>query len=366
MKILLTGGGTGGHLIPLLSVVAEIKKRDANAEFLFVGPKSDFNDTLREAGIEVKIVNAGKLRRYFSLENFSDIFKVLMGIDQAFFYILQFKPDVIFSKGGFASVPAVFAASYTRIPILTHESDTVPGIANKLIGRFAKKIFISFPESRKYFPDNKIIISGNPIREDILDGDKNRARRFFGLREELPIVLVFGGSQGAQKINEALFDSLPKLLVDFQVIHICGMKNFEEIEKKMDGLELLNKKRYKVYPYLKDEMKDAFALSDFVVSRAGANSLAEIIALEKPGLVIPLPSAANNHQYHNAKYFAEQNMLLLFEEKDLSGEKLLKKLKELQSRKEEIADNLENYNDALSGKKPEEVIAEGILNIKKK
>jgi len=301
MKILLTGGGTGGHLIPLLSVIAEIKKRDAQAEFLFVGPKSDFNDTLREAGIEVKIITAGKFRRYFSLQNFSDIFKVLMGIDQAFFYILKFKPDVIFSKGGFASVPAVFAASYTRIPILTHESDTVPGLANKLIGHFAKKIFISFPESRKYFPDKKIIVSGNPIREDILEGDKNRAQRFFGLREDLPIILVFGGSQGAQKINEALFDSLPKLLADFQVIHICGTKNVEEIEKKMDGLELANKKRYKVYPYLKDEMKDAFALSDFIISRAGANSLSEIIALDKPSLIIPLPSAANNHQYHNAE-----------------------------------------------------------------
>jgi UDP-N-acetylglucosamine--N-acetylmuramyl-(pentapeptide) pyrophosphoryl-undecaprenol N-acetylglucosamine transferase len=366
MKILLTGGGTGGHLIPLLSVIAEIKKRDGSAEFLFVGPKSDFNDTLRDAGVEVKEISAGKFRRYFSLENFTDIFKVLMGIDQAFFYILQFKPDVIFSKGGFASVPAVFAASYTRIPILTHESDTVPGLANKLIGHFAKKIFISFPESRKYFPDNKLIVSGNPIREDILEGDKNRARRFFGLREDLPIILVFGGSQGAQKINETLFDSLPELLSDFQVIHVCGSKNFEEIEKKMDGLELTDRKHYKVYPYLKDEMKDAFALADFVISRGGANSLSEIIALEKPSLIIPLSTAANNHQYHNAKYFAEQNMLLLVEEKGLDEGKLLKKLKELRDKREEIADNLEKYNDSLSGKKPAEVIAEGILNMKKK
>jgi UDP-N-acetylglucosamine--N-acetylmuramyl-(pentapeptide) pyrophosphoryl-undecaprenol N-acetylglucosamine transferase len=288
-----------------------------------------------------------------------------MGIDQAFFYILKYKPDVIFSKGGFASVPAVFAASYTRIPILTHESDTVPGLANKLIGHFAKKIFISFPESRKYFPDKKIIVSGNPIREDILEGDKNRAQRFFGLREDLPIILVFGGSQGAQKINEALFDSLPKLLADFQVIHICGTKNVEEIEKKMDGLELANKKRYKVYPYLKDEMKDAFALSDFIISRAGANSLSEIIALDKPSLIIPLPSAANNHQYHNAEYFAEQNMILLSEEKDLDEGKLLKKLKEVQNRKDEITENLERYNDSLSGKRPAEVIAEGVLKMGK-
>ncbi|MFA6897662.1 MAG: undecaprenyldiphospho-muramoylpentapeptide beta-N-acetylglucosaminyltransferase [Patescibacteria group bacterium] len=365
MKILLTGGGTGGHLIPLLSVIEEIKKRDANAEFLFVGPKSDFNDTLRDAGVEIREVSAGKFRRYFSLENFSDIFKVLMGTDQAFFYILKFKPDVIFSKGGFASVPAVVAASYTRIPILTHESDTVPGLANKLIGRFARKIFISFPQTRNYFPDSKIIVSGNPIRKDILAGDKKRAQRFFALRENLPVVLVFGGSQGAQKINETLLDALPQLLENFQIIHICGTKNLDELEKKTNELNLVHKNRYKIYSYLNEEMKDAFALSDFVISRAGANSLAEIIALEKPGLIVPLLSAANNHQYHNAKYFADQNMILLAEEKDLNGDKLSEKLNELRNRKGEIAENLKKYNESSGGKKPVEIIAAEILKIRK-
>jgi UDP-N-acetylglucosamine--N-acetylmuramyl-(pentapeptide) pyrophosphoryl-undecaprenol N-acetylglucosamine transferase len=365
MKILLTGGGTGGHLIPLLSVVSEIRRRDKDAEFLFIGPKSDFNETLRAAGIEVKEISAGKFRRYFSLENFTDVFKVLIGTDQAFFHILKFKPDVVFSKGGFASFPAVLAASYMRIPILTHESDTVPGLANKIIGKFANKIFISFPKTREYFLDSKIIVSGNPIREDILHGDRNHAQRFFNLHENLPVILIFGGSQGAQNINNILIDSLEQLLSKFQIIHVCGAKNFEEIEKKIDALSTANKNRYKVYPYLHDEMKDAFALSDFVISRAGANSLSEIIALQKPSLIIPLPTAANNHQYQNAKYFADENLVLVVEEKELDKKKFLEKLDELQSRKGEITENLKKYNNSMGGKKPAQIIAEEISKIRK-
>lgn len=365
MKILLTGGGTGGHLVPLLSVVEEIRKRDPKAEFLFVGPKSDFNEALRGAGIEVREVQAGKFRRYFSLENFSDIFKVLVGIDEAIFHILKWKPDVVFSKGGFASVPAVIAASYVRVPVLTHESDTVSGLANKIIARRAKKVFISFPESKKYFSEDKVIFSGNPIREDILRGDKGRAQRFFGLRENLPVVLVFGGSQGAQRINELLLGNLEKVLENFQVIHVCGKNNFEEIERKLDRLDLPHKSRYKVYPYLGEEMKDAFALADFVISRAGANSLSEIIALGKSSLIIPLPSAANNHQYLNARHFADQGMIMLAEEKELDSAKFAEKLGELQEKKAELIENLKKYNSSMSGKKPEEIIAEEIVKFKK-
>jgi UDP-N-acetylglucosamine--N-acetylmuramyl-(pentapeptide) pyrophosphoryl-undecaprenol N-acetylglucosamine transferase len=365
MKILLTGGGTGGHLIPLLSVVSEIRKRDGSAEFLFVGPKSDFNETLKSAAIEFREVKAGKIRRYFSWENFTDIFKVLIGTDEAFFHILKFKPDVVFSKGGFASFPAVLAASYLRIPILTHESDTVPGFANRLIGKFASKIFISFPGTRNYFPDSKIIVSGNPIREDILQGDKARARKLFAFKEDLPVLMVFGGSQGAQKINEILEESLDEILQKFQVLHVCGMKNFEEIKAKIGSLPIRNKNRYRAYPYLHDEMKDAFAISDFIISRAGASSLSEIIALRKPSLIIPLPSAANNHQYYNAKHFADENLVLMAEEKDLDKNKFLEKIRELQDRRHEITDNLKRYNDSMGSKKPAEIIAEEILKFKK-
>lgn len=361
MKILLTGGGTGGHLIPLLAVVAELRRRDPEAEFLFVGPRSDFNADLRQAGIEVREVNAGKWRRYFSLTNFSDIFRTLVGIDEAIVHMLKFRPDVVFSKGGFASVPAVVGAWMLMIPVLTHESDTVPGWANRLIGKCAAKVFISFPQAERYFAKSKVIVSGNPVRQDLLSGQRERARTLFGLQEDLPIVLVFGGSQGAQHINGFLLASLGRILEKFQVIHVCGMKNYEEIEKKIAGLGLAHKNRYKVYPYLSEEMKDAFALSDFVISRAGANSLSEIIALQKPSLIIPLPSAANNHQFLNAQYFADEGMVLLAEEKELTDDKLAERLFELEDKQEEIRENIEKFNRARGGKRPAETIAEEIL-----
>lgn len=351
--------------MPLLSVIDEIKKRDPDAEFLFLGPKSDFNDTLREKGIEVREINAGKFRRYLSLENFLDIFKVLVGTDEALIYILGFKPDVVFSKGGFASVPAVFAAWLIKLPVLTHESDTVPGLANRFIGRCAAKIFVGFPEAEKHFPKHKVIVSGNPIRADLGQGDRDRAQRFFTLRENLPVLLVFGGSQGAYRINELLLRSLDRVLEKFQVIHICGKNNIEEVQEEVAKLQLAHKGRYKAYPYLDEEMKDAFAFADFAVSRAGAGSLSEIVALQKPSLIIPLPSAANDHQYHNARYFAEEKMVLLAEQKDLDADKFLEKLSELEERKGELVANLKKYTAAASSKKPEEIIAEEILKFKK-
>jgi UDP-N-acetylglucosamine--N-acetylmuramyl-(pentapeptide) pyrophosphoryl-undecaprenol N-acetylglucosamine transferase len=361
MKILLTGGGSGGHLMPLLSVAEEIKKKDASAEILFVGPKSDFNDHFEKAGIEVREIKAGKLRRYFSWQNFLDVFRIAIGTDEAIFHIWKFKPDVIFSKGSFASVPAVVAGHFLKVPIMTHESDAVPGLANKIIGFLSDKTFISFPGSEKHFQISKTVFSGNPVREDIMHGDKPRAMKRFGLENGLPVILIFGGSQGAQKINETLFGALEEMLKNFQVMHICGANNFENIQGDFSELKIENKERYRVFPFLREEMGDAYATADFVVSRAGANSLAEILALEKPGLVIPLSTAAANHQYFNAKYFAEQGMLLLAEEKDLSGEKFLERIVELQEKGEELKEKLAEYNKALGNRKPAEIIAEEIL-----
>lgn len=363
MKILLTGGGTGGHLIPLLSVIEEIRRREPEAEFLFVGPKSEFNETLREKGIKVREIQSGKLRRYFSLKNLTDILGFLVGTDEALWRIIKFGPDVIFSKGGYASVPAVLAASYIGVPVLTHESDTVPGLANKLIGRCAKKIFISFPKTREYFPKDKIIMSGNPIRQDIKEGNKERAKAYFGLSEDLPTLLVFGGSQGARNINRLIVDSLGDILERYQVIHVCGTNNYDQLKEEIGKLTIGHRQqqRYKIYPYLGEEMKDAYALADGVVSRAGASSLSEIVALEKPSLIIPLPSAANNHQYLNAKYFRDEGMVLMVEEKELDKDTFTQKLEELASKKSELTDKLEAYGAQLGARKPEEIIAEEIL-----
>ena len=344
MKILLTGGGTGGHLIPLLAVVSELKKlsnvcnkapqpyrtmEPANEmvklEFLLVTPASGFNQNISDAGIKIKTIKAGKLRRYFSLENITDIFKIPIGIIQSLYHIYKFKPDVVFSKGGFASVPPVIVAWVLRVPIVTHESDIVPGLANRIIARFSSKVLISFSATEKYFNKSKVILTGNPIRSDIIKGSRENALEFFKLSLDLPTILIFGGSQGAQRINEMILEILPELVKKCQVIHQCGIKNYEEIKNDIKDLNFpkANKRlfafgkfaeRYKLYPYLNKEMKDAYAVAEIVISRAGANSLAEIVALGKPNILIPLSTSANNHQPENAKFFAEKEASLIINE----------------------------------------------------
>ena len=358
MKILLTGGGTGGHLIPLLGVVSELKKlsnvcnkapqpyrtmEPANGaekklgkpEFLLITPASGFNQNISDAGIKIKTIKAGKLRRYFSLENIIDIFKIPVGIIQSLYHIHKFKPDMVFSKGGFASIPPVIAAWVLRVPIVTHESDIVPGLANRIIARFASKVLISFSATEKYFNKNKVILTGNPVRSDIVQGNRENALEFFKLSPDLPTILIFGGSQGAQKVNEMVLEILPKLVKRCQVIHQCGTKNYDKIKSKIDiktGVHFLKCKefnsnetshyrlkpefqnRYHLYPYLNKEMKDAYAIADVVVSRAGANSISEIAALKKPNILIPLSAAAGNHQFKNAEFFVEKGASLIINE----------------------------------------------------
>jgi len=319
MKILLTGGGTGGHLIPLLGVVSELRKISAEKklgepEFLLITPASGFNENVSEAGIQIKTIKAGKLRRYFSWENLRDIFKIPIGVIQSLYHISRFKPDVVFSKGGFASVPPVIASWILRVPIVTHESDIVPGLANRIIARFVSKILVSFSAAEKYFNKNKVILTGNPIRSDIVQGSRENALKFFKLSPNLPTILIFGGSQGAQKINEMVLEILPDLIEKCQVIHQCGDKNYDEIKNKIGKLNLKHPERYRVYPFIKDEMKDVYALAEIVISRAGANSLAEIVALKKLNILVPLSTSANNHQPENAEFFIEEKASLVIDE----------------------------------------------------
>lgn len=332
MKILLTGGGTGGHLIPFLSIVEELKKRkeifsvkttdSENLEFMFIGPAGDFNQIISNVGISVKTIKAGKLRRYLSLENLIDIFKIPIGIFQSFHFILKFKPDLVFSKGGFASVPPVFASWVLRVPIVTHESDIVPGLATKIISSFATKILISFSETRKYFKNNKVVLTGNPIRSDISNGSFENGLSFFKLSSHLPIILILGGSQGAQKVNEMILEIVPRLSQECQIIHQCGDKNYGEIKNKKKKLNLQYPERYQIYPFLKEEIKDAYVLAEVIVSRAGANSLAEIIVLKKPNILIPLSTAANNHQFKNAEFLVKKKSSLLIDETIDDSQKL--------------------------------------------
>jgi UDP-N-acetylglucosamine--N-acetylmuramyl-(pentapeptide) pyrophosphoryl-undecaprenol N-acetylglucosamine transferase len=389
MKILLTGGGTAGHLVPLLAITSELRKLETEKkieklEFLLLTPDSEFNKSISDAGIQVKIIKAGKLRRYFSLENLIDIFKIPVGAIQSLYYVRQFKPDIVFSKGGFASVPPIIAAWILRVPIVTHESDIVPGLANRIISRFASKILISFSVTERYFDKNKVILTGNPIRSDIAKGNTENALKFFKLSPDLPTVLIFGGSQGAQKINEIILEILPDLIEKYQVIHICGDKNYKEmklanyIETGVHSLECKDfnsgetnsyrlkpelQNRYKLYPYLNKEMRDAYALADVIIARAGANSLFEIIALKKPSIIIPLPTSANNHQFQNAEFFAKNGIITLVKEENLTKDVLMKELSKILQKNDFRANMIRKMDEYNSGRKnAAKITAEEIIN----
>ena len=304
MRILLTGGGTGGHLFPILAVVSAIKKLAAEpVEFLLIGPDDFTQEVITKAGLPFKRILAGKFRRYWSWQNILDLFKIPLGICQALWHVYLFMPDVIFGKGGYASVPAVLVGWLYRIPILIHESDAVPGMANRFLSHLAKRVAVSFKPALKYFPEKKRALVGNPVRQEILKGDIARARETFKLSPDKPVIFITGGSQGSQRMNQAVLEILPELLKKTQIIHQTGEKNYEEVKKKAETVLTNLKSDYHPFPFLKEEMKDAYAVADLIISRAGANSLAEIAAVNKPSILIPLPGAANDHQRENAFEF---------------------------------------------------------------
>ena len=344
MKILFTGGGTGGHIFPIIAISREIRRLypEKKIEFFYIGPKDEFGEIfLSQEGIKVKKILAGKFRRYITLksffENLIDLFKITIGIFQAFFYIFFFAPDLIFSKGGFGSIPAIIAGKLLGVPIFLHESDAIPGMANRFLAGFSLEIFVSFPKT-PYFPEEKMILVGNPIRREILEGESKEAKIYFKLTGEKPLILILGGSQGAQRINDKILEILPEILKDFELIHQCGEKNDEEVraEEKITITKDLEK-YYHLFPFLKEEeLKMAYAASDLVVSRAGSGSIFEISALGKPSILIPLPEAAQNHQLKNAYTYAENGAAIILEEENFTPHFFLEKLKYLISQPEAL------------------------------
>ena len=267
-------------------------------------------------------ISSGKLRRYFDPKNFSDPFKVLKGYGEAVHIIRKLKPDVVFSKGGFVSVPVVLAAKRCKVPCIIHESDMTPGLANKLAIPAASKVCCNFPETLQYLPKDKAVLSGSPIRQELLHGDALAARKFTGLTDDKPVILVMGGSLGAAAVNEAVRKILPTLLKDFHVIHLCGKG---KLDASLSGLS-----GYVQYEYINEELKDLFALADIVISRAGANSICELLALHKPNLLIPLSAAASRgDQILNARSFEKQGFSLVLEEEAISNEVLLQTIHRL-------------------------------------
>ena len=283
--------------MPNLAVIEELKKHK-NVEILYIGSKRGPERAMVEkTGVEFKSIACGKFRRYFSFNNFLDGFRIPIGILQAGQILKKFNPDVVFSKGGYVSFPVAIMAGFLKIPLICHESDVHPGIANRYCVRFAKKICISFEMSRSFFKKyaKKVVLTGNPIR--ILEGDKNRGFRFSKLDDRKPILLIMGGSQGALQINDLLTESLDKLLKEFQIVHIRGRGNLDLS---------LHRKGYVQYEYVDKEIGDIYAMSDIVVSRGGANSLAELAMLKKKAVIVPLGShASRGDQVDNARNFVE-------------------------------------------------------------
>lgn len=336
MRILFTGGGTGGHIYPIVAIKRALARFDSacpaarrarrgkhkEIRFLYVGPDGFSKGVFKKEGVKCKFILAGKLRRYFSLANFVDLLKIPIGLIQSLWHVFWFMPDVIFSKGGYGSISIVFTGWLYRIPVIIHESDSVPGLANKILTPFAKKIIISFEEAKKYFPPEKTILLGNPVREELTQGSKETGRSLFGLSSGKPIVLIMGGSQGAQRINEIVLNTLPRLLEKCEIIHLCGTRNLKHVEtssgKILEKFDSVKKGLYHLYPFLEEEkFKHAYTVSDVIVSRAGAASIFAIAATSKPSVLIPLSTAASDHQIKNAWALAKIGGAITLREKNL-------------------------------------------------
>jgi UDP-N-acetylglucosamine--N-acetylmuramyl-(pentapeptide) pyrophosphoryl-undecaprenol N-acetylglucosamine transferase len=314
-KIILTGGGTAGHVTPNVALIPKLQRE--GWKIYYIGSYNGIEKKIiEELNIPYYGISSGKLRRYFDVKNFTDPLRVTKGYFQAVKLIKKIKPSVIFSKGGFVTVPVILAAKRLGIPTIIHESDMTPGLANKISLPFASKICTTFPETLSHLPKDKAILTGTPIRGELFLGNTNKGLSVCGFKSELPVLLVIGGSLGSVKINESVRKILPTLLNKYQVIHICGKGN---IDPSLDALE-----GYSQYEYVNEELPDIFASADLVISRAGANTISELLALKKPNILIPLSAAASRgDQILNAKSFERQGFSFLLPEDKLSDANLL-------------------------------------------
>ena len=320
--IVLTGGGTAGHVTPNIALIPKL--RELGYKISYIGSYEGIEKKLiEELGIPYYGISSGKLRRYFDLKNFSDPFRVLKGFSQARKILKELKPDVVFSKGGFVTVPVVIAAKRLKIPALIHESDMTPGLANKLCLSSASRICCNFPETVANLPADKAVLTGTPIRQELLSGNAENGRKFCGFTADKPVLMVIGGSLGAASVNDNVRKILPELLKEFQVVHLCGKGKTDE--------------------YIQDELPDLFAMADIVISRAGANAICEIRELHKPNLLIPLSAkASRGDQILNARSFERQGFSKVLEEEEITEEKLLETIRQLYT-------DRQKYTDAMAG-----------------
>lgn len=370
MKILFTGGGSGGHFYPIISVVEALndlvkEKKLLQPELYYMAPTPYNARALFDNGVEFIAVPAGKVRRYFSLLNFTDIFKTVYGCFWALIKVYSIYPDVIFGKGGYASFPTLLAAKILNIPVVIHESDSKPGRVNTWAGKFAKRIALSYPDALQYFTHkDRVAYTGNPIRKEIIQPLQNGAREFLDLEEQTPTVLILGGSQGSKIINDVIISALPELLNNFQIIHQTGRANIEEI-KSVTSIALKDHQyayRYHPFDYLNElALRMSAGLANVIVSRAGS-TIFEIAAWGVPSIIIPLPSSISHDQTNNAFSYSKTGAASMIEENNLSANILIEEISrivnspEISSQMKERALNFARLDSA-------KVIASAILDI---
>ena len=335
-KIIMTGGGTAGHVTPNLALLPKLKENDF--EIKYIGSKDGIEkEIINDAKIPYYEISSGKLRRYFDIKNFSDPLKVIKGISEANKILKKEKPNVVFSKGGFVAVPVVIAAFSRRIPVVSHESDLTPGLANKISAPFCSKLCVTFRESLNYIKAEKGVLTGTPIREEMLNGNASKGKEICGFRDNKEILFIIGGSLGAKSINDEVRKNIDKILKTFNVIHICGKGNLSK--------ELENKNGYVQYEYVKNELPHLLKSADYVISRAGANVIFELLALRKPMLLIPLSKKiSRGDQILNANSFEKEGYAIVLDEDKMQDENgsFMNALEEMIAKKQQLLNNMKN------------------------
>ena len=371
MKIVFTGGGTGGHFYPIVAIVQKVnqiidKEHIIGAKLYYISDSPYDKEVLVENGLIYEEISTGKMRTYFSFKNFSDILKTFFGIVNAIYKLFSIYPDVVFGKGGYASFPTIFAARILRIPVMIHESDSAPGRVNKWAGRFAKRVAVSFVEAMDYFPKKSVAWTGQPVRMEIEhSASRKEALEYFKLEEKLPTIVVLGGSQGAELINDVLLDALPRLIKNYQIIHQTGVKKFDSVSKQAEVVLADNKNKIRYLPisFLNPlQMKMAAGAASLIISRAGAGGLFEIASWGVPSILVPITNTNLDHQRKNAFNYARAGACSVVEEMNMTANILGSEIERILNDKagyEQMAQNAKTFSHPGAAEK----IAQELVNI---
>lgn len=359
LRVLLTAGGTGGHIYPIIAISSELQilagRKGIDLELRYLGSCGNYKELIEANGIKVQTVAESKLRRYFSLSNFIDAPKFVFSFFQALCKIYWFMPDLVFSKGGPGALAVILASRFYRIPVIIHESDSIPGLTNQISSKYAELITASFSSTGKYFADRETVVVGNPIRKNLIIGIENESqtkeKRFLEFSSDLPLIIVMGGSQGSTRINEFILDNIQEILKITQVFHQTGKDNYNQIANEFEfiakNIPEEAKSRYKVIDYFENDIRGAMIAADAVVSRAGAGAIFEIAAFGKPSILIPLPEAAQNHQLANAYEYSSSGAAIVIEEENLLPNLFINTLQKLFKNPEEsqkFSDNARKFS----------------------